>query len=306
MSGAHLSPAAAMKWRAYQIAAIGVQRGGCAGPLLAPLAGRLSYLLSPGTRRAVEANVRQLLPWESPTAVRRTARGIFCSVARYNAELMRLPVSDLRALHDTMDVQGYEFLEAARRAGKGVIVAGVHLGPAEIVLQAFAVRGVPYTAMIERLEPPGLNALFLDIRLRHGHRYVFADMAGARALLRALRDGGVVTILVDRDVTGSGIDVPLAGTSVRAPTGVIDLARVSGAPIVPTVAQWDGARRRTIFMPPITIQREVRGVDARRTALADLLERFLPYLRAHPEQWLMLQRWFNEPPVADGTAYTGR
>ncbi|HZQ35309.1 MAG TPA: hypothetical protein VFD32_05215 [Dehalococcoidia bacterium] len=299
-----LSPADALKYRGFQLAEAALRRGGGAGLALAPVAGRLAYLLAMPQRRAVEANLRVLLPAASDAEIRRLASGVFSSVTRYYVELMRLPVTNLRALHDGTEVEGYERFEAARAAGRGVVVASIHLGPAEIVLQAFGVRGVHYTAMVERLRPPELNQLFLDVRQMRGQRYVFADVAGARALLRALRGGGVVALLIDRDLNRSGIEVPFAGGVIRAPTGIIELARASGAPLFPTVAQWTPGGMRAIFMPPLSIGREIRGAEATRRALAELLDRFVPYLRAHPEQWVVLERLFVARRRSAGAAYT--
>jgi len=300
----HLPLAASLRWRGFQLAGAVLQRSGPSGRLLAPLAGRLAWMLAPTQRQAVSTNLRILLPEAPPGRVRQAAIGAFRSVVRYYVELARVPVSDLRAIHAAMTVEGYEIVETARAAGHGVIVAGIHLGPTELLLQAFAVRGVSYTAMIERLQPPQLNALFLQWREAHGQRYVYADVAGARALLKALRAGGIVALLIDRDVTGTGVAVPFAGGSVRAPTGVIDLARASGAPIIPAIAQWTRRGTRAIFLPPITIERTLRAPEAQRAALAALLRRYLPYLRAHPEQWLVLEPWFVTPAAAVDGAYT--
>mgnify|MGYP001416689768 CR=1 FL=1 len=300
----HLSLAAALKWRGFQLAGIALRHSEPAATLLPPLAGGMAYALARGRRHAVEANLGDLLPDASRTVVRQKAIGVFRSVARYYVELMRLPIVDARVGHDDTIVEGYELFEAARAAGKGVIVAGIHLGPAELLLQSFASRGITYTAMIERLQPQ-LNALFLQARQRPGQRYVYADLAGLRALLKALRAGQVVALLVDRDVTGSGGEVPFAGRTVRAAAGVIELARASGAPIVPAIAQWTDTGKRAIFLQPITVERATRGQEALRDAMAALLSRFLPYLRARPEDWLMLERWFVDPASASGAGYTG-
>ncbi len=300
----HLSLAAALKYRGFQLAGAAARRGGPAGPALVPAVGWLASLLAVRQRRAVVANLGALLPQASPAEVRFYATGIFRSVARYYVELMRIPAGDLRTVHDAVDVEGYDRFEAARARGKGVIVASIHIGPAEIVLQAFAVRGVQYTAMVERLHPEPLNRLFLDVRQATKQRYVFPDLAGARALLKTLRTGGVVALLIDRDVTGTGIPVPFAGGTIRAPAGIVELTRTSGAPILPTVSLWTATGYRAIFMEPLSIGREVRGAESTRRALAELLSRFTPVLQAHPEQWLVLEPLFIAGRRQLNAAYT--
>ncbi len=300
----HLSLAGALKYRGFQLAGAAARRGGAAGPALVPAIAWLAARLAVRQRRAVARNLSVLLPEADRAEIRRHTDAIFRSVTRYYVELMRIPAVELRAIHDAVDVAGYERFEAARAHGKGVIVASIHLGPAEIVLQAFAVRGVQYTAMIERLQPEPLNRLFLGVRRTSQQRYVFPDLAGARALLKALRAGGVVALLVDRDVTGTGIPVPFAGGVIRAPAGIVDLARASGAPILPTIGLWTPAGYRAIFMDALTIGRELRGAEATQRALAELLGRFVPLLRAHPGQWLVLEPLFLAGRRQMGAAYT--
>jgi lauroyl/myristoyl acyltransferase len=300
----HLTVADTLRFRGFQLARAAARHGGRAAPALAPAIADFASLLAPRQRQAVEANLRVLLPRAGAAEIHALRRGVFRSATRYYVELMRLPVVDLQALHDRVEVEGYERFEAARAGGRGVIVASVHLGPTELLLQAFSARGVYYTAMIERLHPPQLNQLFLEVRRTWGQRYVFADVAGARALLKELRGGGVVAMLVDRDVTGTGIAVPFAGGVIRAPSGVIDLARASGAPILPTVAAWTASGYRATFMEPLSYGRETRGEEATRRALAQLLRRFTPYLLAHPEQWLVLEPLFVSRGRRSGAAYT--
>src|SRR5207253_2614070 len=81
-------------------------------------------------------------------------------------------------------VEGYEHYLAAQAEGRGVIFASVHVGPAEIPLQALGARGFRYTAVVEQVRPRQVAELLQRVREAHGGRYVYPTLAGTRELLR--------------------------------------------------------------------------------------------------------------------------
>lgn len=288
----HLALRPALKWRAVQLLLRTAPLVPSPAAVAAP-AGDLARLLNPRARAAVLDNLHHLLPEASAAQRQAALRGVFRSVARYYVELGQLPAREAGALHAAIRVRGYEHFARAQAAGRGVIVAGIHLGPAEIVLQAFAARGVHYTAVVERLHPPQLARSVQALRAAYGQRYVYPDLGGVLALRRALRAGEVAAMLIDRDVLGNGVLVPAFGGRIRAPVGPIELARASGAPIVPATPRWlPGGGYEVELQPAFAPPPWRRGVDDATAELARLLARFAPPLRRHPDQWLALQPLF--------------
>ena len=273
-----------------------VRAGGaavCASPRLArrlatPI-GALAYMLNGHARRQVRANLRLLQPEASDDAIERNSRTVFRSAVLYYVELMAFKCTSARALERRVDVTGYEWLARLLADGKGVILTGIHCGPSELVMQALAARNVHYTAMVERLQPPQVDAYFLRVRESLGNRYVAPDLAGVKELIRVLRSGGLVCLLVDRDVIGTGITARFCGRELQAPPGAIELAALTGAAVLPASVFWaaDGRYEVTI-QPPLYVDRKARKGDALRGEVERLLARFEPHLRAHPDQWLVL------------------
>lgn len=301
-----LSPLGALKLCAFRAAAAGVRASPVAVRALTPLAGDIAWVLNIAARRRVRANLRGLLPDAGTDALRRIERGVFRSVARYYVELLALPVTSPRTLEQRAVVEGYEQLTAALAEGRGLILASVHIGPGELVLQGLAARGVYYTAMIERLDPPPLGELVRALREAHGHRYVFAGIAGAKELIRVVRAGGVAALLVDRDVLGTGTPVTFLGRTMRAPSGPIELAALTGAPLLPACAVWlPGGRYGVRILPPLHVERNARKGEALRREIERLLALFAPHFRDHADQWLVLQRFWEDESGNTGAGYTG-
>lgn len=279
-----------LKWRSIQLLACAVSIAPRVCVRIAPFAGDLVFLLAARRRAVVRRNVATIMPRASTDTIAGVSRGIFRSVARTYVDLLALPRYDARALDARTVVHGYDHFLQALALGRGVIIAGGHIGPAELILQAFAGRGIHYTAMVERIEPPQLSQLLRRVRQAHGHRYVDAGLAGTKALVRTLRASGVVAILVDRDVLGSGIAVSFLGTTALVPSGAVELSRLTGAPIVPAYSWWraDG-RHEAVLGAPLHPGGRSRDPAALRTEVERLLEQLEPAYRRRPEQWLLLQ-----------------
>ncbi len=301
----HLGLAATLKWRGFELAAETARLLPVASRLVAPLAGEVACRIAHRQRSNVLHNLRVLEPDAAPERLGALSRSVFRSVARYYVELLQLPNVDLPGYFARVQVDHYENLTGALARGSGAIVAGIHIGPAEVVLHGLAAHGISYTAVVERLEPPQLADLLRGIREAHGQRYIYPDLSGTRQLIRTLRAGGVVALLIDRDVLGTGVEVSFCGAPIRVPGGPIELARLTGATIVPAVARWreDGGVAVAI-LPPFELTGRKRNPEIVRADMERLLARFEPHLRRRPGQWLVLERLWRGHVSKQRAAYT--
>jgi KDO2-lipid IV(A) lauroyltransferase len=124
---------------------------------------------------------------------------------------------------------GWEHIEAAHAAGKGIILAGPHLGCFEILNQYYAAQH-PITAMYKPPRKPALAALMLAGRQRGQSTLVPTDLSGVRAQLAALKRHEAIGILPDQvATTGDGVWAPFFGRPAFTPTLVASLQRKTGA-----------------------------------------------------------------------------
>ncbi|MFN8556002.1 MAG: lysophospholipid acyltransferase family protein [Dehalococcoidia bacterium] len=107
-----------------------------------------------------------------------------------------------------LHLTGIQNLIAAHTAGRGVIVTSIHYGNPEYVSRVLAAYHLPFLALVERIEPPELFALMQSYRQIANARFVGADLGGVKEAIRHLRRGGMLAVLVDRDIQHNGIEVP--------------------------------------------------------------------------------------------------
>jgi Kdo2-lipid IVA lauroyltransferase/acyltransferase len=134
-----------------------------------------------------------------------------------------------RVLKLVKGTSGWEHIDAARAAGKGIILIGPHIGCFEIINLYYASLH-PFTAMYKPPRKQVLAALMLAGRQRGQATLVPTDLSGVRAQLAALKRREAIGILPDQVATsGDGVWAPFFGRPAYTPTLVASLQRKAGA-----------------------------------------------------------------------------
>lgn len=185
----------------------------------------LVSLLRPRYRRGIAENLRQAGLY-SP--------GLLLRVAIESGKGMsELAPIWLRPFDEVVgwvrEVRGWEHVEAARIAGKGLIVLGPHLGCLELAGLYLASR-LPITALYRRPRQAWAHQMMQAGRNRGQARMVEPNLSGVRALLTALKRNEAAWILPDQKANkGEGAWAPLFGRWAYMPTLLYRLAGASGA-----------------------------------------------------------------------------
>ena len=160
--------------------------------LLGDWLGRLVYLLSPTYRRHVLENMTQ-------AGIDPSLRGK--AVAEAGKQMLELARIWLRTLEETtaqvVDVQGWEYVEAAQRAGNGIVFLTPHLGCFEITAQYYSAFG-DITVLYRPPRQAAIRQMILDGRKREHLHLAPADLSGVRLLIKALKKGQAVGMLPDQ------------------------------------------------------------------------------------------------------------
>lgn len=251
-----------------------------------------AYLVRAGTRRAVTANMRRVMgPEAGKREVRRAAREVFRNAARYYADLLHIPRLDIQVFsQDRVDIEGIEHLAEAHRSGRGAIVVGAHFGNPEISVQGVAAAGLSFFGFTEPLEPPALSDFTHQLRSHHGHVYRTVGYRAIKEAMQRVKGGGLIAVLLDRDVTGRGKPLTFFGAEAKIPVGGIDLALRTGADLI-LAKSWrlPGYRFRVQIEPPLKVVR-TGDMDADVRALAErVLAGLEEQIRSDPGQWAVLE-----------------
>ncbi|MDZ7267334.1 MAG: lysophospholipid acyltransferase family protein [candidate division KSB1 bacterium] len=227
----------------------------------------------------------------SEVEIRALARECFRYLGRNAAEAVRLRQLQRAGLERFVSFTGREHLEAALAKGRGVICITGHLGCWEL-LAAFIAQHFPLAVVGTALYDPRLDALLVRERELAGCRNIPRTAGAAREMLRWLKSGGVLGILIDQDTRVDGEFVDFFGHPAYTPAGPVVFAERTGAPLVPLAIWMNEDFTHTVAISPeIPLQAHDRPGNVQRCSKA--VEAFI---REHPEQWVwMHERWKTKP-----------
>lgn len=282
-------------WRVVRLLPARVAYG-----LFARIADQLWRRRGTGVRR-LEANLARVRPDLRPDELRRLSRAGLASYLRYWCDSFRLPSWSADEVRAGVRVEGDVPVRTCLDAGRGVVAALSHQGNWDLAGAWAAYDLCPVTTVAERLEPVEVFDAFMAYRTSIGIEALpLGDPGVFTTLIRRLRDGRLVPLLADRDLSRSGLEVDLCGHPARLAAGPATLAELTGAALHP-VSIWyepapelaSGHRVVIHFHPevprPDLPTRDAR-IAARTQACADALG---AGIAAHPEDWHMLQPVFT-------------
>jgi len=263
--------------------------------LLSYVAGSLTYALTPSARVAVERNLAVAFPGLDRQTRRRLVQRTFVHGAFGYVELFSLAQATPQELQASYHIDGWENLDAAIAAGRGAIMVTCHAGAPTMAGQLIGLSGVPTTLAVELLTPPAVHELIADLRGGLGVRIVSVGPATARALISALRRNELVGIVADRDIAGSGTELPFFGKPTRVTTAVATLAVRTGAVVLPAFAARTALLEGTgRIESPVEMPRTGDTTDDIRDGTLRILARIEAFIRSHPEQWAVFDEIWPE------------
>lgn len=258
--------------------------------LASGLGGFLARSIGPllPVNRIGDANLRLAFPDMPDAARRRVLRDAWDNLGR---TLFEYPHLD-RILAERVEIVGREHLDVFRNDGRCGIAFSGHIANWEILPAAAGVAGVPLTNVYRAPNNPRVDAVIRHARRLAGPDLVPKGAAGARLLLKALKNGQHLGLLVDQKMN-DGIAVPFFGHPAMTASAVADLALKFDAVLLPAQpVRLRGAYFRLNIMPLIEPGSLVDPTSAESpqeqfmTRINGLLE---SWIRDNPAQWL----WFH-------------
>ncbi len=251
---------------------------------------KLAFPLWREKREALLANLRHVLPAASETELRRLAVRNLGNSAKAWIDFLQLPHLARERLAQLLSTRGEQHLEAALRLGRGVLIVSIHLGSWEIAAASWASQHPPVGLLAERIQPPRLFERFVQMRSRMGIRVIPLARTALREVLRMLKENHIVCVAIDRDLLGTGEPFRFFDQDLSVPTGAVEIALKTGAPILPVVCTRQPDETYLATAEPFFLV-EASG-DKRQDvhrAVEHLLRIFEGQIRAHPDQWHVLE-----------------
>lgn len=252
---------------------------------------RGAFRCSASIRAGTLANAARILGSESTPAQReafaRRVVGNFILFCHDIGRSLRMSVDDLLGGIERID--GHDHYAAARAMRRGAIVVTAHMGSFEVGMAALRQQDARINVVFRRDAFGRFERMRSALRAKLG--VIESPVDDGWTIWMRLRDAllndEVVVLQGDRVMPGQkGQPVSVLGADMMLPAGPVKLALATGAPIVPVFCvRTDTGKVRLCIEPAIEVK-TADDVDGAMEQLAGVLSK---YLRAHGDQWLMLQ-----------------
>lgn len=237
----------------------------------------------------LESNLKRVKPELAASELQKLAKAGMRSYLRYWCDTFRSPDWDTNRIQSTVTVNDPELLLEPVRSKRGVVVALPHAGNWDHAGSYFCSQGIPLVTVVERLKPAKLFQKFLEYRQAIGMEALPLDGRVMGTLASRLREGKLVALIADRDLSRSGIDVKFFDGTARMPAGPALLAIRTGADLITAFVSFTATGIHIDFRKVQIASGETESEQVTKTVQI-CADNFAAGISEHPQDWHMLQR----------------
>jgi KDO2-lipid IV(A) lauroyltransferase len=269
-----------------------VQRG------LGRAAGALLPMLLRRRHRVAQRNLALCFPELAPDQRAALLRESYASLGIGAFEFARAWWGTVAPMRRTLQLRGLEHLEAARAGGRGVMLISAHFLTLELCGRLLC----DHLALAGMYRPH--DGAVLEWAVKRGRlRYASAMFTREelRPALRHLKQGGALWFAPDQETRrGDSVFVPFFGRPAWSLTSTHQLARLSGAAVLPFFhrRREDGGYELEI-QPALA---DFPGTDPVADT-ARVMAAIEAMIRRAPQQYLWIHRRFKRQPDGAPSAY---
>jgi len=230
------------------------------------------------------ANVLGLDPGDPRVA--KISKRIYYEFAKNVVDFFKNGIITLEQFKKNISIEGVDNLKKALENGKGAVVFTAHIGNFEWGASRIGSEGVKIWGV-------GLNRenRFLDKYFEKNRKSKCLNTLNNTRMLgvfRILRNNEVVAVPSDWDPTGSSKTYDFFNKKVALPSGAIQLALASGAPLVPSFIIRDGAyHHHQIVGEPVELMREGPKEELLEKNMPKVVKVLEKYISENLDQWVM-------------------
>jgi len=245
--------------------------------------------------KRLRSNYRRVRPNISEVELEALTKLGMRSYMRYWFDTFRLNKWSKERIIQTTKVNDEHLLRDPIAKKLGCIVALPHAGNWDHAAAYFCSTGINLTTVVEQLKPEAIFKKFLDYRQSIGIEAISHKEKSVPILTQRLKDGKLIALIADRDMSRNGVEVDFLGGVAKMPSGPALLALKTGAPLITAYISYLPSGIEIFFDE--TISRPTSGSEAEKIKLItqSIADNFARKIEENPVDWHMLQRiWIDE------------
>ncbi len=257
----------------------------------------ICYPFYRGGRRALHLNLSHVLGSNDPAIIGPVARRCFRNFSKYVVDFIHFYTMTPEEIRRRTVFNDFDRLNAALAEGKGVIFVTLHFGNWDMGAASLAAFGYPIDVIAETFRYDRMNHLVQGSRRALGMNIIPMERVGP-GVMRALRRGEMLALLIDIPAQGNGVTVDFFGAPCQVPAGPARIALHTGARVIPaTLVRVQGHDH--LIQPVLDFDLRYKKTGNDEADVRELTQQIMRSLermvRQHPDQWFIFRPMWPSP-----------
>ncbi len=267
------------------------------GLALSGLLGRIVFLFPAKDKtRTIRHLTRVYNKTWSPRRIHRTAAAVYTNAGKSMFDAMCLSQCSDKAFMKIVRHNDLSIIKKAYEKGRGLIGITSHSGCYEMNVHLLARLGFRCVTIGQKVFDKRVDRLIVAMRQRNNITYLHRDKS-SREVLRFLKKGGALGVVLDQDTYGEGVFANFLGEPAYTPSGPVRIAMRNTIPlIIAYSARQKDNSYYIYFTGPVELENTgdfnrdlVMNVENINNVLSKGILDF-------PDQWpWMHRRWLRKP-----------
>jgi lauroyl/myristoyl acyltransferase len=265
------------------------------GYFFARIIADICYLFFVGKRRALKDAMSRILDTNNEREISRASHRSFRNFGKYVVDFIHFLDSTPEEVRRRIVFEDFERIDEAMAEGRGIIFITLHFGNWDMGGAGLAAHGYPVNVVAETFEYQRMNALVQGSRRHLGMKVTPIDKVGP-SIVRALRRGEILALLIDVPEPGGTVSVDFFGAPINVPMGPARIALHTGARVMPAVMlrmRGEEDRIRPLIDFDLTYERTGDEDEDVRRLTQQIMSSLERLIRQDPDQWFIFHPLWN-------------
>jgi lauroyl/myristoyl acyltransferase len=265
------------------------------GYFFARIIADICYVFFFGKRRALKAAMARVLDTDDQKAISLAARSSFRNFGKYVIDFIHFLDSTQEEVRRRIVFEDFERFDQAIGEKRGIIFITLHYGNWDMGAAGLAAYGYPVNVVAETFPHKAMNALVQGSRRHLGMKVMPMERVGP-SVIRALRKGETLALLIDVPEPGGTVRVDFFGAPTEVPVGPARIALRSGARVMPGVVmrvKGEEEKLRPVMDFDLTYERTNDEDEDVRRLTQQIMSSLERLIRLDPTQWFIFHDMWN-------------